>query len=127
MLRYVSDRVSPLTVWSIMCCQFFFLMIRRPPRSTLFPYTTLFRSVYSAPQAVSRRGDRLIGETRAGGSAPSAVEGGLEQIGRAHVWTPVPPKIPMAASSFKKKHTYTASPELTHSRKQYTTSSISYD
>src|SRR5437870_13061476 len=25
-------------------CDFFFLMIRRPPRSTLFPYTTLFRS-----------------------------------------------------------------------------------
>src|ERR1039457_7323351 len=31
------------------CCLsfFFFLMIRRPPRSTLFPYTTLFRSVKS--------------------------------------------------------------------------------
>src|SRR5439155_24679186 len=27
---------------------FFFLMIRRPPRSTLFPYTTLFRSVLVA-------------------------------------------------------------------------------
>src|SRR2546425_614709 len=27
-----------------MCLYFFFLMIRRPPRSTLFPYTTLFRS-----------------------------------------------------------------------------------
>src|SRR5256885_10032145 len=26
-------------------CLFFFLMIRRPPRSTLFPYTTLFRSI----------------------------------------------------------------------------------
>src|SRR2546426_6030119 len=26
------------------CIIFFFLMIRRPPRSTLFPYTTLFRS-----------------------------------------------------------------------------------
>ena len=26
------------------CDRFFFLMIRRPPRSTLFPYTTLFRS-----------------------------------------------------------------------------------
>src|SRR5436309_9616539 len=25
-------------------CYFFFLMLRRPPRSTLFPYTTLFRS-----------------------------------------------------------------------------------
>src|ERR1039458_10557706 len=32
---------------SLVCCPllfFFFLMIRRPPRSTLFPYTTLFRS-----------------------------------------------------------------------------------
>src|SRR5690554_7652002 len=28
---------------------FFFLMIRRPPRSTLFPYTTLFRSLLSRP------------------------------------------------------------------------------
>src|SRR2546430_15781417 len=27
-----------------LCIFFFFLMIRRPPRSTLFPYTTLFRS-----------------------------------------------------------------------------------
>src|SRR2546426_2814204 len=27
---------------------FFFLMIRRPPRSTLFPYTTLFRSHFAA-------------------------------------------------------------------------------
>src|SRR3712207_8396165 len=27
------------------CSCFFFLMIRRPPRSTLFPYTTLFRSL----------------------------------------------------------------------------------
>src|SRR2546427_6028417 len=28
---------------------FFFLMIRRPPRSTLFPYTTLFRSLIRKP------------------------------------------------------------------------------
>src|SRR2546430_9171882 len=33
---------------------FFFLMIRRPPRSTLFPYTTLFRS-----EVVARRENRL--------------------------------------------------------------------
>src|SRR5256885_7440810 len=32
-----------LTIYQF--CFFFFLMIRRPPRSTLFPYTTLFRSV----------------------------------------------------------------------------------
>src|SRR2546422_7613547 len=30
---------------------FFFLMIRRPPRSTLFPYTTLFRSHFARPPA----------------------------------------------------------------------------
>src|SRR6266853_1315382 len=32
-------------------CIFFFLMIRRPPRSTLFPYTTLFRSAPLATAA----------------------------------------------------------------------------
>src|SRR5258707_5646201 len=36
---------------------FFFLMIRRPPRSTLFPYTTLFRSGHAA-RAHLRRGLR---------------------------------------------------------------------
>src|SRR5260364_186119 len=34
---------------------FFFLMIRRPPRSTLFPYTTLFRSTVSAPPRATTR------------------------------------------------------------------------
>src|SRR2546426_5058103 len=33
---------------------FFFLMIRRPPRSTLFPYTTLFRSTPSVRRACAR-------------------------------------------------------------------------
>src|SRR2546429_3413038 len=37
---------------------FFFLMIRRPPRSTLFPYTTLFRSVGGSDEgADARRAD----------------------------------------------------------------------
>src|SRR5476649_3001935 len=31
---------------------FFFLMIRRPPRSTLFPYTTLFRSLFPVPDGL---------------------------------------------------------------------------
>src|SRR5699024_3331523 len=34
----------------ISCYCFFFLMIRRPPRSTLFPYTTLFRSMVPGSQ-----------------------------------------------------------------------------
>src|SRR5258705_1449408 len=37
----MCDVVLEDTAWRIV---FFFLMIRRPPRSTLFPYTTLFRS-----------------------------------------------------------------------------------
>src|SRR5256885_8765389 len=36
---------------------FFFLMIRRPPRSTLFPYTTLFRSVQAAAHHLAAVGD----------------------------------------------------------------------
>src|SRR3712207_9311716 len=39
-------------------CLFFFLMIRRPPRSTLFPYTTLFRSSEKLSAYLS---DRLRG------------------------------------------------------------------
>src|SRR5438132_12809002 len=36
---------------------FFFFMIRRPPRSTLFPYTTLFRSGGPAIETLAREGD----------------------------------------------------------------------
>src|SRR5215813_14548620 len=40
------------------CGFFFFLMIRRPPRSTLFPYTTLFRSGHGhALGAIDRNRD----------------------------------------------------------------------
>src|SRR3712207_7824407 len=41
----------------------FFLMIRRPPRSTLFPYTTLFRSV-RAPRRLPRRSRAFLARTR---------------------------------------------------------------
>src|SRR3990167_6950577 len=39
-----EEHTSELQSQSNLVCPFFFLMIRRPPRSTLFPYTTLFRS-----------------------------------------------------------------------------------
>src|SRR2546429_2549776 len=47
---------------------FFFLMIRRPPRSTLFPYTTLFRSA-----AIQRDRDRERRTTRRLPPGPDAV------------------------------------------------------
>src|SRR3712207_7140469 len=45
---------------------FFFLMIRRPPRSTLFPYTTLFRSLFDGgpPEARVYRQLRAAGVRR---------------------------------------------------------------
>src|SRR5256885_9674426 len=49
-------------------------MIRRPPRSTLFPYTTLFRS---EEEAVGRDG---AGEAEGAGGADHGVE---EEVGRA--------------------------------------------
>src|SRR2546430_16801909 len=56
--------MTPVTWYDVtMNCVFFFLMIRRPPRSTLFPYTTLFRSRrHSAPERP--RGRRRLAEYR---------------------------------------------------------------
>src|SRR3712207_8334327 len=51
---------------------FFFLMIRRPPRSTLFPYTTLFRSEVDASRLGPRLGGHGSGLQRLGGGAASA-------------------------------------------------------
>src|SRR3712207_7102477 len=63
---------------------FFFLMIRQPPRSTLFPYTTLFRS--GAREGGGRRGRASARRTqRAGG--PQQVHGGpaVQLVGVDHV------------------------------------------
>src|SRR3712207_8728684 len=65
-----------------MSCFFFFLMIRRPPRSTLFPYTTLFRSIETdwielpenSPLARKRIGDLEV-RTRTGASIVAVVRG----------------------------------------------------
>src|SRR3989449_11155422 len=53
--------LSALMVNHNAICMFFFLMIRRPPRSTLFPYTTLFRSQIAA---------ECPGDSRGGDGAP---------------------------------------------------------
>src|SRR5438046_4860611 len=45
----------------VSCFVFFFLMLRRPPRSTLFPYTTLFRSTayWNSKGRLERCGNRI--------------------------------------------------------------------
>src|SRR3712207_9307957 len=64
----------------------FFLMIRRPPRSTLFPYTTLFRSFvgyfFSGRQYPLLRGPRLKRWERDGVSMLEVVNSPLWDHGR---------------------------------------------
>src|SRR3712207_9276368 len=48
----------------------FFLMIRRPPRSTLFPYTTLFRSLRRAWSAAAAAGGAAAGGHARDGRTP---------------------------------------------------------
>src|SRR5215813_14547298 len=59
--------MSSIYFWAL----FFFLMIRRPPRSTLFPYTTLFRSHASSHRDPRRHPVRLAGR-RGHGGLPAA-------------------------------------------------------
>src|SRR3712207_7174721 len=53
-----------------LCYFFFFLMIRRPPRSTLFPYTTLFRSAEAAGWAGCSAADATGDAPLSGGASP---------------------------------------------------------
>src|SRR2546426_928790 len=59
--RPYADRAALLSIFvypygSRLIFLFFFLMIRRPPRSTLFPYTTLFRSPTRSRPDLGRTG-----------------------------------------------------------------------
>src|SRR2546430_5988537 len=102
-------------------------MIRRPPRSTLFPYTTLFRSwvagllaglgvVLFSASALSVKAGATSWDARLFrilNQVPPAAASVLTplshlfgpagiQIGRAHVWTPVTVKSRMPSSALKK-------------------------
>src|SRR5260370_26323018 len=93
---------------------FFFLMIRRPPRSTLFPYTTLFRSAFETagwPSAAAIRSATAIVAIVASAIASAAAIRPLESRPRiaaanargiareifARFWTPGAPRTSLAA------------------------------
>src|SRR2546430_6763532 len=98
-------------------------MIRRPPRSTLFPYTTLFRSRGSAggigmkcgrPGCDGTLADVGGGELYcdtcglapvAGAAAAGSGSGGAAQDRKGQDWKPVPPQniTPVSSSEKKKK------------------------
>src|SRR5437588_10620622 len=70
LLSFLQCLISLLLCFPYRLCLlfFFFLMIRRPPRSTLFPYTTLFRSRARGPTlhrvCLSRTRDRVLAPGR---------------------------------------------------------------
>src|SRR2546430_6441575 len=57
---------------------FFFLMIRRPPRSTLFPYTTLFRSRFQTVEE-NRFAVALLPRVRARRGVPAGQKAGADR------------------------------------------------
>src|SRR3712207_8727752 len=101
-------------------------MIRRPPRSTLFPYTTLFRSAREAVAVrvgaragdaggdAARRGDGEVGRRPAvdvvkhGRRERAARRGGRPGVGRGNLRNPSTPitRIPSSSLKKKKKNTY---------------------
>src|SRR5690348_18008447 len=93
---FVLMLVSRVTLFIV----FFFLMIRRPPRSTLFPYTTLFRSPSARSRAARRPRRRRPSSCR---SRPSPPEEGRDRkstrLNSSH------PSISYAVFCLKKKKT----------------------
>src|SRR6478752_8136647 len=88
---------------------FFFLMIRRPPRSTLFPYTTLFRSPHRATRpdrwpgpGPSDAGDRK--STRLN-SSHGYISYAVFCLKKKKKHTNEPATIPVATSTRKKRYT----------------------
>src|SRR6266550_6863345 len=63
---------------------FFFLMIRRPPRSTLFPYTTLFRPRRGGSAVAPRGPPHQPGAARAPGSASSRPDRKSTRLNSSH-------------------------------------------
>src|SRR2546422_11752065 len=59
---------------------FFFLMIRRPPRSTLFPYTTLFRSYVASPAAINLSSAGTVSAHVGGSAHASHVSGNTQAV-----------------------------------------------
>src|SRR5437899_9154113 len=91
MFMYVADHSYYLFIANFVLSFLFFLMIRRPPRSTLFPYTTLFRSVpeiilsahlHHGSEGAARRGRGwLRGEDKRGRPAGCDAEGSARGAG----------------------------------------------
>src|SRR3712207_7304017 len=80
-------------------CFFFFLMIRRPPRSTLFPYTTLFRSLQAAHEP-----DRRVARDPGEGRGDRPVEVALRDVDGHHVARRQRPELDRKSTRLNSSH-----------------------
>src|SRR5438876_8954524 len=107
------------------CC-FFFFLIRRPPRSTLFPYTTLFRSdgdaVLLAEAILNVVGDRVGHEKRAGNFQQGRrLDRKSTRLNSSH------PSISYAVFCLKKKNTWLLAPDNVFVTNPYIAKATTYD
>ena len=77
--------VKNMNVAMNVCLFIFFLMIRRPPRSTLFPYTTLFRSRSDDESTAEGDGVYTFEDSEEDEYENEDYEFDDDEIGRAHV------------------------------------------
>src|SRR5687768_17898046 len=75
-------------------------MIRRPPRSTLFPYTTLFRSLAGAREALDFKLDRIL---RSDNPALAGVEGRRRAVDDVLRVIALAPQLPGQAGAVKQE------------------------
>src|SRR5207248_9676032 len=73
----IRHRVPPWCTATTLAISFFFLMIRRPPRSPLFPYTTLFRS-----RAALHPGDSVVEQVEPAGADLAGQAAVADQLDR---------------------------------------------
>src|SRR3990167_6965354 len=87
-----EEHTSELQSQSNLVCPPFFLVIRRPPRSTLFPYTTLFRSVRAARRhqgafrEVPGAGNQPVGQAHRGDRKSTRLNSSHSQISYARLF-----------------------------------------
>src|SRR3712207_6918088 len=80
-------------------------MIRRPPRSTLFPYTTLFRSPGRRPRTLATLRPAPTLPLRPPCQGQSAAGGGACAIARIGASAPNTPRLPTSRSPRSEEHT----------------------
>src|SRR5437762_7624538 len=106
---YTQCDLQPPFIPGHLIALFLFLMTRPPPRSTLFPYTTLFRSLWDQSGGARRQEPELIGAAIAKLNGPDQLDRKSTRLNSSHRC------ISYAVFCLKKKNTRDLPPCCAHS------------